>query len=185
MKCLLDLDGVLVDFVGGMCRAHCRANPYDEDRNSGQYEITDLWGMSATEFWEPADAEFWAGLEMCPDGHQILEACVSLFGTDNVCLLTSPSLNEGATDGKVRWIYENLPAFKRQFLVGAAKEFCAHERAVLVDDYDSNVEKFRRHGGRAVLVPRPWNTRHESQSIAAGLVAGELSNIVNEWRAAA
>lgn len=177
MKCLLDLDGVLVDFVGGMCRAHGRPNPYDGNANAGGYDMHAMWGISANEFWAPADAAFWHGLEMLPDGQRILSACVNRFGTDNVCLLTSPSLNEGATEGKVRWIYDHLPAFKRQFLIGAAKEFCAHSGAVLVDDYDKNVMKFREHGGRAILVPRQWNSLHLHAYKASSFVEQGLREI--------
>lgn len=180
MKCLLDLDGVLVDFVGGICRAHGRPNPYADGQNNGLYEMAELWGISATKFWSVADAEFWAGLEMMPDGTNILTACVDVFGTENICLLTSPSMNEGATEGKVRWIYEHLPVFRRRFMVGAAKEFCAHPGAVLVDDYDSNVAKFRLHGGHAVLVPRPWNSAHaKSRNVWRHLV-DELSPFLRQ-----
>lgn len=177
MKGLLDLDGVIVDFIGGMCRAHDRPNPYRQPSSGGCYELHAIWGMSATDFWKPADASFWHGLEMLPDGQRILSACVNHFGTENICLLTSPSINEGATDGKIRWIYKHLPAFKRQFLVGAAKEFCAHDNAVLVDDWDGNIEKFRANGGRTIHVPRPWNSRHLHAYKAASVVEQELRDL--------
>lgn len=159
MKCLLDLDGVLVDFVGGICRAHGQPNIYADGKNRGLYGMEEIMGLSATKFWEPANEEFWASLDWMPDGREILAAAEEAFGANNVCLLTSPSLNVGATAGKVRWIYEHVPDYKRRFLIGAAKEFCAHDDAVLIDDYEVNIKKFAEHGGDVILVGRPWNSR--------------------------
>lgn len=169
MKCLIDLDGVLVDFVTGICAAHGSSNVYDDPANHGKYEMEVLLGLSATQFWKPANEQFWADLPITDDFHALLGIVESAFGAENVCLLTSPIANEGCTTGKVRWIYKHLPDYKRRFLIGPVKHFCAHERSVLVDDYDKNVNNFREHGGKAVLVPRPWNSMHATKD-AAGYV---------------
>ena len=142
MKCLLDLDGVLVDFVAGVCKAHGSCNVYERPESRGQYMMEPLLGVSGNKFWEPCDEEFWANLDPMPDGFDILHTVEAAFGQDNICLLTSPSLNPGCASGKYRWIEKHLPAYKRRFLIGPRKEFCAHPVAVLIDDYDANIEKF-------------------------------------------
>lgn len=164
MKCLLDLDGCLVDFVGGAARLFGKSDPYapyEPKRERGAYETWELLGIDKAEFWRPMGEEFWAGLDWLPDGRSILSAVETTFGKESICLLTSPCLTPGCEAGKVRWIREHLPDYSRRYLIGPAKEFCAHGRAVLVDDYDVNVDRFREHGGRAVLIPRPWNSRHD------------------------
>ena len=47
MYCFLDMDGVLADFVDGVCQAHDRAFPYDDPSNYGHFDIEPLWGMSS------------------------------------------------------------------------------------------------------------------------------------------
>ena len=91
----------------------------------------------------------------------LLGWCESLVGQENVCLLTSPTIDPDCLAGKLEWIHEFTPKWlHRQYLVGPCKQFCAHPEALLIDDSDKNVNKFRDWGGQAVLVPRPWNTNH-------------------------
>lgn len=162
MKCLLDLDGVLADFVTAACKAHGRDNVYCSAESRGNYSMEVLMGISGNEFWEPFDENFWADIPLMPDAAEILKATEATFGRENICLLTTPSLNPGCAAGKVRWIEKHLPEYRRRFLIGPRKEFCAHSRSVLIDDYDYNVQNFRTHGGHAVLVPRPWNSLHHA-----------------------
>ena len=49
---------------------------------------------------------------------------------------------------------------QRQFLIGPSKHLCANPETLLIDDSDKNVDSFRKCGGQAVLVPRPWNSLH-------------------------
>ena len=53
MFCFLDMDGVIADFVGGICHAHNRPYPYDEPAALGVWDIEKLWSMSAAEFCSP------------------------------------------------------------------------------------------------------------------------------------
>jgi hypothetical protein len=87
-----------------------------------------------------------------------VSAAEDTFG-DNVCILTSPCRTAGCTDGKLDWVAKHFPSFQRRVLLGSAKHFCAHPKALLVDDHDENVAEFRRAGGVGLLVPQPWNER--------------------------
>lgn len=154
-KCLLDMDGVLVNFVKGVCAFHGVDTPYPKYQN---WNMEIPLGIDKNTFYGNLGREFWANLEWTPDGFEILEVVEERFGVKNVCLLTSPVAADGCIDGKMDWIKKHLPQYSRQFLVGPAKEFCANSNHFLVDDFEENIDKFNASGGRGVLVPRPWNT---------------------------
>lgn len=173
MRCFLDLDGVLVNFVGGACRFHRRRNPYALPASLGEWDCVSLLGMSQEEFWRGLDFHFWRNLEWMADGRRVLDLVEGTFGASNVCLLTSPPDNRGSVDGKRAWVNRHLPQYFRRLLIGSAKEFMAGPEAVLVDDYAVNVDRFAEAGGFSVLVPRPWNRRHAEETIQS--VRNDLS----------
>jgi len=173
-KVLLDMDGVLVDFVGGVWKHWGFTHEYPK----GDYDIIKATGllMSPEQFWGNLSGDdFWANLEWMPDGKEILAAIESLVPQKDICLLTSPILAPECSSGKHRWITHNAPAYKRQFLIGSAKEFCAGPDRILIDDSQSNCEKFVDAGGKAILVPRPWNPKWETKS-AVRIVTEDLAH---------
>jgi hypothetical protein len=149
MQCLLDLDGVLVDFTGAVEKKY--------SVKIIEWNFDDHLPVSKSEFWAGCDELFWAGLDWTVDGKEILAAIEEAFGAENVCLLTSPCLTRGCLEGKKAWIEKHLPAYGRRYLMGPAKEFCAGQSRVLIDDRFENVRSFVDQGGKGVLVPRPWN----------------------------
>ena len=150
---LLDMDGVLVDFVGGAYKHHRRPMP-----DAVPWKIWETMGIDEKEFWEPLGYDFWAGLDWTPDGKELVHNLQAMVGVHRIALLTSPCLTPGCAEGKLAWIKRHLPQFERQYLLGPAKQFAAGPGKILVDDHYPNVEKFREAGGQAVLVPRPWNS---------------------------
>lgn len=155
----LDLDGVLVDFVRGALRAHGQYIPFPDVRWDFWRQMDGSNGeMTEIEFWKPMGRSFWEHLPWTPEGKNFLALLEAIAG-DRIVLLTSPSDNDGAVDGKIAWIKRELPAYTRRFFVGPPKALAASPMKILVDDYGVNVEKFNDEGGRFVLVPRPWNRR--------------------------
>lgn len=175
MKCFLDLDGVLVNFVGGACRHHRVATPYTRPESLGEWDCVKLLGMDDGQFWRGLGFDFWRLLDWMPDGRDILAVVENTFGMDNVCLLTSPSDNHGSVEGKRAWVKFHTPSYFRRLIVGSAKEFMAGPDRILIDDSPVNVGKFTASGGTALLVPRPWNHRHELEAVAT--VRDELTAI--------
>lgn len=153
--CYLDLDGCLVDFVGGALATHGKRLEPGEVR----WDFHTQMGLTAEQFWAPFGHGFWAGLGWCADGHLILHTCERLFGPENVVLLTSPCDTPGCLDGKLAWVRRELPDYCRRFLIGPPKHLAAAPGKVLVDDHDANVDRFVEHCGQGVLIPRPWNRR--------------------------
>lgn len=160
-KLLLDMDGVLVDFVGAVCKVHKRPDPYADGKNRGEFDMSKIWNMRPAEFWNPLTPRFWATMQPTEDCFKIVELLEKSF---DICLLSSPSANaHESMAGKYLWIEKYLPQYKRKFLFGPCKEFCAGNGHFLVDDYDKNVDKF---GPNAFLYPRPWNRHWSSAPIA-------------------
>lgn len=151
----IDLDGVLSDFVGGAAKV------FDIDLTKidwppGLYNIAKVFNIIETSFWRKlTGAEFWETLEKT----DFADALLGMLGGEQF-IITSPTLDPMCLSGKYIWIKHNYPELARKFLIGPCKEYCARPDICLVDDSDYNVDKFRRHGGKAILVPQPWNSAH-------------------------
>jgi len=164
---LLDLDGVLVDFIGGI---HKKLGlPYDHTRYHyahGKYRmLEDIAFYSAGkvtkgEVYAAADCScFWENLEWHKEGFGILEAAIATNAPIYVC--TAPMLRPGAWSGKAKWVSENLGNKVNGLCVTTMpKRLLAQPGHVLIDDCDRNVDEFVQHGGSAFLVPRPWNSKY-------------------------
>ena len=159
MRALIDLDGVLVDFVGGMCKFHNKENPYYKDENHGNFSLGGLIGLSNKEFFD-VPKSFWSKLEWMPDGKDLLKMIEDTFGKDNCYIATACSLSDGAADGKREWLRDNLPDYfyKGRYLLGKPKFLMANPNHYLFDDKPSNIEEFYKDGGNGFLIKRPWNT---------------------------
>ena len=141
---------------------------YDKYPNENGYDIVatanQILGyqrFTVPSFWSMIPRQFWASAPKSAEHDFILAKCEELVGREGICLLTGPTKDPDCLAGKLEWITANLPSWlHRQYLVGPRKNFCAHPEALLIDDSDANVDKFREWGGNAILVPRPWNTLH-------------------------
>lgn len=155
----LDMDGVLSDFVTAALELHQSPDAI-HDWPPGEFNMARVLGISSSEFWGGIDrqgADYWARLKPYPWFAE-LTALAREFG--EVSILTSPSQHPDCPAGKVRWIHEHLGKGFRDFLIGPPKYLCARPGAVLIDDSDRNVDRFRLHGGQAILFPQPWNSNH-------------------------
>ncbi len=113
---------------------------------------------TTTEFWESLPKDIWVDVPESAEFEWLLKACIDLVGIKNVCILTSPTLDPESIVGKIKWIRNHFPKeMHRQFLIGPRKHFCAGPEALLIDDNEENIKGFLDHGGRGILVPRPWN----------------------------
>lgn len=162
-QCLLDMDGVIADFMGQLCKYHGRPSPYLDPANYGVWDTEILWGITVEEFWAPIKEDslyFWRTILKTPEADKIVQYATQFFGEENVAILTAPSDDEGAVPGKRWWMKKLYPQFEKKMIFGSAKEFMAAPYRTLIDDRDKNVEGFRAAGGKAILVPRLWNSLH-------------------------
>lgn len=159
---LLDLDGVLVNFVAGVLKAFNETEKsLYPDWTPGEFQMEIPLMQSLDDFWKKIDSlpHFWESLQPMPDMEEILSIVEKYFG-ENVILCTSPPRNPEASAEKVIWIQEHLPKYARRFCITPCKELLAHSGALLIDDYDKNVMRFIQKGGSAFLFPRRWNSNH-------------------------
>lgn len=177
IKVLVDMDGVVSDFVRGICQAHAREWPYSDPKHVGPqgWGLESIFGMSAAEFWSKCDYDFWLGLDLMPEAEEIVDTVVSYVGRENMCFLSSPSNDPGCIPGKKAWLKKHFPDYAKQCLFGKPKEFCAHPGSLLIDDYWENVKKFSSAGGKTLLVGRPWNPLHYRESEILNDLASTLN----------
>ena len=162
MYCFLDMDGVLVDFVGGVCKAHNKPFPYNDPQNHNIFSLEDVWKISSEEVWKPCDGPtFWEDLEETPEAKNLVKAVTSTFGVENTAILTAPSQSPYCVPGKRKWIKKHFPQLQKNIIFTSAKKFLAAPGRLLIDDRNENVDEFRNGGGSAILMPRLWNRFHQ------------------------
>lgn len=159
-KIFLDMDGVLVDFVGGMCARHGRPNPWREDPTLPHGDLQTAWAMSGEDFWRPSDLTLWTGLAKAPHANALVEAATALVGLENVAVLTSPTYRcHACIPGKVAWLEMHFPQLAKRVVFTRSKWLLARPGVLLVDDSAHHIDGFQGAGGRAILWPAPHNAR--------------------------
>lgn len=172
MKIFLDLDGVLADFAGHSARLFHK--PPEVIESWGFYEAL---GTNEDSFWARVHglgADFWASIPPYPWYKRLYSECLKAAPT---VILTSPSHHESSPQGKAVWLRERLDIGPKGYLMGAAKEHLAHPGALLIDDADHNVDRFRASGGKAILFPRPWNANKDLSDRALTYCLEQLWNM--------
>lgn len=156
---LCDLDGVLVDFVRGAFAVHGIDFPYCDVR----WEIDkQVFGEAdRNKFWEPLKTDFWSNCPWTTEGKALWDYLWNVIGRDKLWICTSPSYDPESATGKMKWIQRELPGMERRFVITPHKWLCALPGRLLVDDNEPNCERFVKHGGKSVLIPRPWNKRRD------------------------
>jgi len=166
---LLDIDGVCNRFQHYVF--NCLGLPYPDDSwyptecgwdiVAAANKIAGYERFTATSFWNSITREMWANIPPSVEFSQICTWAVDSVGREHIHFLSSPTINPDSVAGKLEWIRQFAPDWmQRQFLIGPSKHLCATPQTLLIDDSDKNVETFRKCGGHAMLVPRPWNSLH-------------------------
>ncbi len=163
--CYLDLDGVLVNFVQPSLAFHGLSLPITDVRWGFPVQVGFKSGGDP-DFWGKLGYDFWSTLPWTAEGPALLKALESKYDK-NIAIFTSPCDTHGSVEGKVAWIKRELPDYRHRFFIGPSKHLAASPRKHLVDDRNSNIRQFRKHGGRTTLIPRPWNKRR-AESDATG-----------------
>ena len=162
----VDIDGVLADFIRpafaslGVCLREERCYP-----SSAGWDCVKAFNMLAStpisinDFWNSFNRhEFWAALPIYDYACPLLEYLGEAVGKSNVLLASSATLSPASASGKVEWIQKQLPAWiRRQYFIGSKKHLLAGSHRILIDDSYDNCLAFRQHGGKTIMVPRPWN----------------------------
>lgn len=174
---VLDLDDTLNSLTMhllGQLGADVLPYHYDKYPIECGYGIIDAWSKltgrpkpSVPDFWSQVTRGMWA---CAPRSEQfwLLEECAELVGQDNVIIATVPTKCPDCVAGKHDWIMRQLPLWcQRQYFITPRKHKLAHAGVLLIDDSDSNCDRFvvdgegNPNGAAAITCPRPWNHLHE------------------------
>lgn len=152
----IDMDGVLSDFAGSVMRefglSHCDCR--------GRGDIKEICGIDKSKLISICDpTSFWVELGILEDAKEIVNLVKKY--TSRVALLSDPGVFLGAPYGKHIWLQRHFPDLVDLLILTPSKKLVAHKDAILIEDYDHNIEQFRAAGGAAIMVPRPWNSEWE------------------------
>lgn len=182
----LDIDGVMVDFLGGLHKAlgvpyDVRNYPYEKGKWNMLTDIKGFDDIPATfeQCNDCCDIHFWHRLEWMFDGRDILRVILDKYHINQIYLLTTPMPNVCSSTGKTLWIRDNLPVYsKRTIITQASKSLLARPDTLLIDDKDENIDEFIEAGGRGLLVPRSWNRAHFCADRTVEVVKTFLENLI-------
>lgn len=153
----LDMDGVCVDFIGGVANLFKVEQEKLEAMLRDGKLIHEALLVSQNEFWERVDMQltFWRNLQPYRGFLGFVEKCRK-FG--DVCFLTSPCWDAKSLTQKVEWLQGHFGKDFRDYVVTNQKWRLAQHGVVLIDDTQHQCAEFKRHKGFAILFPRPWNS---------------------------
>lgn len=162
IQILLDMDGVLVDFMSGAIKALNKA--YHKDITLEQYATEfgkwgtyDYYGISKKEFWQAIEnvLGFWLDLQPIPWYKELYNY---LSSKGDVTITTAPSKSNSCVVQKYRWLEYYLNIKKEDVIMINKKQLLVAPGNILIDDSPDNVDRFSSVGGKAILVPSTWNT---------------------------
>lgn len=166
----LDMDGCCTNWLKGACEL------FDFDINEKEFrnqlstgiDLDKTGRISGKELWDKIDkagTDFWSKLDILPWAKKLIEEMEKL---GEVYFLTSPGTCVPAPSGKMEWVNKYFPKMIERLIICKNKEMCANKNAVLVDDSEKKVEKFREAGGHAFLWPN--NLKLEDEGNSDGII---------------
>lgn len=163
---LLDMDGVLCDFVGGACKAHgWTRDQLEAAWPPGRYGMAAGMGLTPEEFWAPINSkgeEFWSDLEPMHWFQELIDLVEQLV-SDNWYVVTAPSRHPDCFSGKAVWIKWHRGTLFNRLVITNHKHLLAKPGALLIDDREATIDKFVAAGmGRSdgILFPARHNSLH-------------------------
>lgn len=179
-RVLVDLDGVMTDFVGAALKLH-RFTPEEVlPHMRGKYDIEKILEIPARDFWRKISEDdlFWHELEKTEEADSLLELVSKRpRSPEQVFFCSSPTSDPASHHGKAMWVKKHYPVYLRRLILCSQKHFLANRDTLLIDDSDNNVDAFKKAGGRAILVPRPWNSLYAFSGNPLKLVRMELQRL--------
>jgi len=153
---LLDMDEVLVDFEGGVCKL------FDVDRSlvspRKQWDICPSLGITNEQMWErihEIGEDFWLELEELPWFDGVVNLCSEQV--DRVVIVSSPSSEPSSHVGKIEWLKRRFGYSFKDFVLFGEKEILATSNRILIDDRTETCGEFINAGGRAIIFPQNGN----------------------------
>jgi len=151
LNLFVDVHGVLANFLKSFCDYHELLGVY-ENWPKGQYDIETVTGISWMEF-PLCDI---ATLPEMPDYCEIMPLIVS----HNVAFISRVA-HEQMAGATFYWLQQRVtpPTFIFcETLKAHSLPQDTMQAGILIDDCDAEVDAWVAKGGKAILLPRPWNS---------------------------
>ncbi len=162
-RILLDMDGVLTDFVGGALRIHgWTREAFEHVWPLQSYDLAGPMGLTEEAFWRPISAMnevFWMGLQPLPWARELMELIRSV--TDDWYIVSRPSQDPSCYSGKAFWLkrFFQDQSFDR-FVLTPHKHIFVGPNVLLIDDLEENINNFVAVGGDGLVFPSRHNCLH-------------------------
>jgi len=160
MIAYLDMDGVIANFIKKLLEVHNRLDLlslYQQERFPTDWFLGGKLG-SEDDIWFPVDFDgqaFWEDIEPYPWMQDVLDMVNQYSDEWYICTHARNTVDSYA--GKVAWLHKHLGVEFKNIIATKHKHLLAKPDTILLDDNDINCERFRLHGGDAILFPQPWN----------------------------
>lgn len=164
-RILIDMDGVIADFVSPSLKAAAIPLSHDE---------CNMWNyfsgfMTEDEFWSAIESVdgFWDSLKPYEWAYELVEMCRRIAP---VYFCSSPARHKSCAGAKIHWLREHgfLKGTDDRFILTRHKHLLANNGTVLIDDGKHNIDAFRGAGGSAITFPMPWNG-----CLSSGITSGD------------
>lgn len=189
-RILIDLDCVLADFLGGVCRLWgFTLADVQKHWQRGTYGVTEPLGKALTArtgspammddktFWGAIEdvPGFWEDLEEFPWTRHLLDLIRS--ATDDWYVVSAPSRCPRCIPEKREWLHRVLDVEWYDRLIPTPhKELMAKPGVVLIDDYDRNCKAFNMEGGFAITFPSYHNSMNHYEQTPMAFVQASLES---------
>ncbi len=162
---LLDVDGVLCDFVSGVMRSVATCS--DERADLSEWDFLDKLGPHARRAYlaDSAKPGFCYGLDPLPGAVEGVQQLLA-DGHDLVAV-TAPLLHCPTWEGERRaWLWKHFGIAAREVVFTSRKDLVHGD--VLVDDKPEHVKDWSARWGKCgVLWAQPYNKKHASRAGAS------------------
>ena len=161
-----DMDGVLVDFVGGFKKVY----GLPDDWHETQFFIEKDIGITEDEFWEVIDRtpDFFYNLEPLQEGLDLFRWCLN--HNENVLIVTSAVHRPNAYPQKCAWFEKYLPEAKDRYVFTKKKQYLAGPNRVLIDDWEKHVDRWNDWGGLGILYTKCYNEGMNAEQVKNYLI---------------
>lgn len=168
---LLDMDGVIVNFIDGIIKSLELDLSHDD---WATWDYHEKLGISKSAFWRAMhEKDWWRSLLPYPWASELVRELKKDY---EVVYCTSPSLDSSCPSQKIEWLRDYcFMGMENAYQIGPMKCLNARSGAILIDDYDVNVDNYRMAGGRAITFPQAWNS--------AGVSEDRVGHIMKELEA--
>lgn len=168
VRILLDMDGVISDFIGGLIKLFGLPGDYLQATFGDAivpWSLDEIFpGRSKRDIMSLCDEEFWSSLEPYPWATELVKGCIDLVGPKNVMFCSCPGHYDQrmfypTVVGKIRWLGKVFPDYDCDICFSCQKHILATPNSILVDDSPLQCDLFSRYGGCGILFPQLWNER--------------------------